>query len=542
MGINEWEKIKFAIQHNSLALEPDTLRIFNGWLSRANDSYPQFVANITSTYEEMMDRVNGWYKRKIGLFIFWIGFIICMIMNVDSIQIVKTLADNPDKAKEMVTLAISSVEAESKYQSDSTKSDSIKNDTAHLNELKRCYATTISSIAQAQKIMANGWVFPDSVYKKKYRVNQKTKYLISHSSPFGVKFWAIVITALALSLGAQFWFDLLKKLVALRGAGVKPEEKQKDPTITVQSNQGAINDGLAINTQDPLKIVIGKNRGYWESLPGFVAMNEDNDNGKRYIKLIFEKNRSPYETSEFEIDHIKIKCVVGEKGTLTGNSDPIKGAIIQPSTNSWGSPAGIVWNPRTEKYALLTCGHVIRSEHTSFIDLNKAKISISTDSNPREIGVARNMVMSGYCDAGIVDLNIKLEELDRICNMTRINKYRSVSYTEEEVTSVKILSLRGQINGKIIRSGEYYSFNDQGIKDVRYLDLLKIGVTDETQLEPGDTLTKAGDSGSLIVDAKDDMPIGILVGASRSGGHVYSYGIKIKDIFEILQIQKCPTA
>lgn len=34
-----------------------------------------------------------------------------------------------------------------------------------------------------------------------------------------------ILTALALSLGAPFWFDLLSKVVRIRGAGVKPETK-----------------------------------------------------------------------------------------------------------------------------------------------------------------------------------------------------------------------------------------------------------------------------------------------------------------------------
>ncbi len=40
--------------------------------------------------------------------------------------------------------------------------------------------------------------------------------------PVNVLGW--IVTALAISLGAPFWFDLLGKLVQLRGTGTKPEE------------------------------------------------------------------------------------------------------------------------------------------------------------------------------------------------------------------------------------------------------------------------------------------------------------------------------
>ena len=33
-----------------------------------------------------------------------------------------------------------------------------------------------------------------------------------------------IITAFAITLGAPFWFDMLKKVIRIRGSGVKPEE------------------------------------------------------------------------------------------------------------------------------------------------------------------------------------------------------------------------------------------------------------------------------------------------------------------------------
>jgi len=43
-----------------------------------------------------------------------------------------------------------------------------------------------------------------------------------------MKIWGFVVTIVALSLGAPFWFDMLNKVVNLRAAGKKPEEKAKE--------------------------------------------------------------------------------------------------------------------------------------------------------------------------------------------------------------------------------------------------------------------------------------------------------------------------
>ena len=54
------------------------------------------------------------------------------------------------------------------------------------------------------------------------------------SAPFWTKVLGLLLTALAASLGAPFWFDVLNKFMAVRGAGKAPEEKPKDPRRVLQ--------------------------------------------------------------------------------------------------------------------------------------------------------------------------------------------------------------------------------------------------------------------------------------------------------------------
>ncbi|WP_299362124.1 hypothetical protein [Winogradskyella sp.] len=73
-----------------------------------------------------------------------------------------------------------------------------------------------------------------NVNKQKY----KWSYVFATKGFFNFKhFWGYFLTALAISLGSPFWFDLLNKLIKLRSS-LKPDEKKsvapKDP-----GNQGA---------------------------------------------------------------------------------------------------------------------------------------------------------------------------------------------------------------------------------------------------------------------------------------------------------------
>jgi hypothetical protein len=51
----------------------------------------------------------------------------------------------------------------------------------------------------------------------------------THPGPFFAKVLGLLLTALAISLGAPFWFDLLNKVISIRAAGRSPEEKPKSP-------------------------------------------------------------------------------------------------------------------------------------------------------------------------------------------------------------------------------------------------------------------------------------------------------------------------
>jgi hypothetical protein len=37
----------------------------------------------------------------------------------------------------------------------------------------------------------------------------------------------LLLTVIALSLGAPFWFELLKRIISIRSAGANPDEKKE---------------------------------------------------------------------------------------------------------------------------------------------------------------------------------------------------------------------------------------------------------------------------------------------------------------------------
>jgi len=60
-------------------------------------------------------------------------------------------------------------------------------------------------------------------------------------------FFGWLITALSISLGAPFWFDLLSKLVKLRGTGTKADPSSGNQT-DAQNQQSSAPVSINVNT------------------------------------------------------------------------------------------------------------------------------------------------------------------------------------------------------------------------------------------------------------------------------------------------------
>ncbi len=234
----------------------------------SNNDIDRFKTSLEKWFNDTMDRATGWYTRQNRLMLFLIGLVIAYNFNVDSIAIYNLLSKDKKAREDLVQLAIASIP---KYDSLTKEVNKIKT-TANLDtttiagtsdKLIRDTTTVYvalpdSALAAAQKsiqsdidkagnIASLGWPDKDSckpckILQQKLEANagidkQLQKQLTDSIQYYNAKFqcggnpyqnknnrWAgWILTALAISMGAPFWFDLLNKLVALRSSN-KPKE------------------------------------------------------------------------------------------------------------------------------------------------------------------------------------------------------------------------------------------------------------------------------------------------------------------------------
>lgn len=201
-----WEKeIKnIAAKQETTAINKQTLYQLKQFLFDAHSDINTFKASLTIWYNQMMDRATGWYIKQTRILLFVIGFFLALGFNVDTIAISAKMAKDKTARDKMIEFA-------GRIQSNpATSNPSGKADLAANKAFEQAY----KNITEANQIIGN----------KNSSENRGDFYFLG---------W--LITAFAISLGAPFWFDLLKKIMSVRQAGNTSTEDDKSKKQNIVS-------------------------------------------------------------------------------------------------------------------------------------------------------------------------------------------------------------------------------------------------------------------------------------------------------------------
>ena len=162
-------------------------------LDLAQDDLNKARLNLESWYDASMDRVSGWYKRSTQIIVFLVALFMAGTLNVDAIGIANFLQHNDHARLAIVNKASAAVAT-----------------SAPLREGER------ASAALDTLDLPIGWPADFAFPSDWYRWDRFTQGLLVFAG------W--MLTALAATLGAPFWFDTLNKIMVIRST-VKPYEK-----------------------------------------------------------------------------------------------------------------------------------------------------------------------------------------------------------------------------------------------------------------------------------------------------------------------------
>lgn len=188
------------------------------YIEQSEDKAQELEKKLEDWFNGSMERASGWYNRNIKKWTIAIAVVIAILFNFDSINVYKQLTTDSNVRQDLVKYAEGSIDKYAELVNIDTTVDAADNlYVQKLDSLKTQINSILDEeIASIESMAGIGWEkeTPDEIFHTFW--------------DFILKVCGWIITALAISLGAPFWFDLLNKVMKLRGTG-KQEELPKNP-------------------------------------------------------------------------------------------------------------------------------------------------------------------------------------------------------------------------------------------------------------------------------------------------------------------------
>ena len=191
----------------------------------ANGDVEKFQTSLENWYNDAMDRVSGWYKKYSQNVLLVVGLALAVAFNVDSISVARVLWLDRDARQDMVNAAsdylgkhgdFPGTSAPAQPAGGTATSSSAAAPPADPAALRLKLQTTVQTLKDvgSASLLPVGW--SDASRAEQFR----SRWTILST----IGGW--LITAVALSLGAPFWFDTLNKFMVVRST-IKPQEKSQ---------------------------------------------------------------------------------------------------------------------------------------------------------------------------------------------------------------------------------------------------------------------------------------------------------------------------
>jgi hypothetical protein len=184
--------------------DEDLKNVLKQFLEESGHEVEDFKLKVRGWYNDIMDRASGWYKKFTQKILVGVGLMIAVVFNADTLAIYERLESDPETLAQVVNMAEDFVSSTEEADLTSPENAEFQD---KVDELQGLIDNQIENVKSP---LGLGW---KNVEWEKVTVYDALTKLLG---------W--IVTALAVSLGAPFWFDLLRKLVNIRQSGKVPEK------------------------------------------------------------------------------------------------------------------------------------------------------------------------------------------------------------------------------------------------------------------------------------------------------------------------------
>ena len=226
--------------------ESPLARAVHALTAETGDEAQRLRANLERWYDAQMERVSGWYKRESKRMLLWLGILVVLALNVDTIAIARTLWSDPSTRRAVAAAADQQLAA----AATTTVVPSAGREPAPPAPALTCPGSAVAgstatttagggygdAVAEAIDCARSlplpiGWRVPDACrdpgadgecgFRDRLAdAWEGVRDAGAGGSVLKLLGWGLTIGAL--TFGAPFWYDLLNRFGSLRGAGAKP--------------------------------------------------------------------------------------------------------------------------------------------------------------------------------------------------------------------------------------------------------------------------------------------------------------------------------
>jgi len=175
--------------------------------------------NLEGWFNDTMDRVSGWYKRRAQLILFFLALGVAGASNGDTFMIVNNLWIDAATRASIVKAAEEAVRQTPVAGQAALEPSSQVSQPAPANEGPAKTSAPSSTTSSSTTNQALG-----GIEKIQRLIGWSRADLPQSGLGWLKKAAGLLLTAIALSLGAPFWFDTLNNLIRLRAAGERPKK------------------------------------------------------------------------------------------------------------------------------------------------------------------------------------------------------------------------------------------------------------------------------------------------------------------------------
>lgn len=206
------DKAALEAKINSME-EGEPKRMLQFILRQTGGDPAAFRAYAERWFDDVMERASDWYKRNLKWWLFAVGLVLATIFNADTIRIYQNISSNATVQGLLVDMASSYV----------GKTDTVTgpNLNLSLDESIARMDSALQTIEQIRSPLGLGWDNNDP--------EQGIPWWL-------VKLAGLLLTGIAVTFGAPFWFDLLRKMLSLRSGGAPEKAQETTPAATPPSN------------------------------------------------------------------------------------------------------------------------------------------------------------------------------------------------------------------------------------------------------------------------------------------------------------------